>query len=323
MFLFSHPSPLLIPKFLLHPVSYDARYPLGSQQQPKCFRYQAPPNIESKEGGSDDVPVVSSRPMGERENAAAGQAGRGKASGYDHDRTDMRRMGKKQKLRRNFRMISTIGFTTCVMGTWEILLTANTQGLTAGGLAGLFWSVVWCYTGQFFVVMSLAEMASMAPTAGGQYHWVSEFAPRSWQRFLSYCSGWLSKISWQSIIAIDSFIIGNLIQALVVVNDIHYTESRWQGTLLTIASVLGIAAFNVFAAKRLPLAEGIFALVHVFAFVPVVVCLWVLTPTKQTATAFFAQFTDNGAAWPSLAESLMVGQVHRTSTESLLQIQER
>lgn len=93
--------------------------------------------------------------------------------------------------------------------------------------------------------------------------------------------------------------------------------------MLTIASVLGIAAFNVFAAKRLPLAEGIFALVHVFAFVPVVVCLWVLTPTKQTATAFFAQFTDNGAAWPSLAESLMVGQVHRTSTESLLQIQER
>jgi len=69
------------------------------------------------------VPVVSSRPMGERENAAAGQAGRGKASGYDHDRTDMRRMGKKQKLRRDFRMISTIGFTTCVMGTWEILLT--------------------------------------------------------------------------------------------------------------------------------------------------------------------------------------------------------
>ncbi|KAK4903659.1 hypothetical protein LTR66_017999, partial [Elasticomyces elasticus] len=44
--------------------------------------------------------------------------------GYtSNDRRDMKRMGKKQELRRNFRIISTIGFTTCVMGTWEILLT--------------------------------------------------------------------------------------------------------------------------------------------------------------------------------------------------------
>ena len=28
-----------------------------------------------------------------------------------------------------------------------------------------------------------------APTAGGQYHWVSEFAPRRYQKFLSYTSG--------------------------------------------------------------------------------------------------------------------------------------
>jgi choline transport protein len=33
----------------------------------------------------------------------------------------------------------------------------------AGGLAGLFWSLVWCYAGQSFIVLSLAEMASMAP----------------------------------------------------------------------------------------------------------------------------------------------------------------
>lgn len=78
-----------------------------------------------------------------------------------HDQLDMKRLGKKQELTRNFRLVSSIAFTTCVMGTWEILLTANTQGLIAGGLAGLFWSLCWTYTGQFFVVLSLAEMASM------------------------------------------------------------------------------------------------------------------------------------------------------------------
>jgi hypothetical protein len=42
------------------------------------------------------------------------------------------------------------------------------------------------------VVLSLAEMESMAPTSGGQYHWVSEFAPANCQKILSYASGELS-----------------------------------------------------------------------------------------------------------------------------------
>lgn len=106
-----------------------------------------------------------------------------------NDQHDMQRMGKKQEFRRNFRFITTVGFTCCVMGTWEILMTSNTQALLAGGSAALFWSLCWCYTGQTFIVLSLAEMSSMAPTAGGQYHWVSEFAPPGSQRLLSYLSG--------------------------------------------------------------------------------------------------------------------------------------
>lgn len=43
----------------------------------------------------------------------------------------------------------------------------------------MFWAYAWVVAGQFFIVLSLAEMSSMAPTAGGQYHWVNEFAPRN------------------------------------------------------------------------------------------------------------------------------------------------
>lgn len=226
-----------------------------------------------------------------------------------HDKIDMKRMGKKQELTRNFRTFSSIAFTTCVMGTWEILLTANTQGLIAGGSAGLFWSLVWAYAGQAFVILSLAEMASIAPTAGGQYHWVSEFAPRKYQRLLSYTSGWLSTLAWQSIVAVDSFLIGEVILGMIVVNDQSFMAQRWQATLLIIATVLGLAAFNFFAGKRLALAENLFVMFHLLAFLPVVVTLLVMTPEKQTARAVFTQFTDNGAGWSSLGLTTMVGQV--------------
>ena len=37
----------------------------------------------------------------------------------------------------------------------------------------------------------MAEMASMAPIAGAQYHWVSEFAPERYQKILSYLTGYI------------------------------------------------------------------------------------------------------------------------------------
>lgn len=112
------------------------------------------------------------------------------------DQNDMRRLGKKQELRRNFRFTSILGFVAIAMGTWEVILSATAGGLTNGGTGGM----VWMFVGSYFcfgtIVLSLAEMSSMAPTAGGQYRklearflnrrsdtddcadWASEFAPR-------------------------------------------------------------------------------------------------------------------------------------------------
>jgi choline transport protein len=94
---------------------------------------------------------------------------------------------------------------------------------------------------------------------------------------------------------------------MIVLNNPDYVPTGWQGTLFIWAAVIGIALFNIFAAKRLPLAEGIFVTVHVFAFFPVIIILWVFAP-KQTAAAVFTQFTDS-AGWSSTALSVMVGQV--------------
>ena len=89
------------------------------------------------------------------------------------DQFDMNRMNKKQEMRRVFRQFSILSFTCVVMATWEFLLCANSQGLTDGGLSGLFWSYLWTLVGFGLIIASMAEMASMAPTSGGQYHWVS------------------------------------------------------------------------------------------------------------------------------------------------------
>lgn len=61
--------------------------------------------------------------------------------------------------------------------------------LTNGGSAGLIYTWLIAWGGFNAVYASMAEMASVAPTTGGQYHWVSEFAPARFQAFLSYVVG--------------------------------------------------------------------------------------------------------------------------------------
>ena len=105
------------------------------------------------------------------------------------DAANMQRMGKNQQFVRHFRVLSMASFVAIATAVWEIGLFNITPGLTNGGRPGLIYSVLWNFIGFGPIYLSMAEMASMAPIAGAQYHWVSEFAPESLQRALSYFTG--------------------------------------------------------------------------------------------------------------------------------------
>ncbi|KAI6855422.1 hypothetical protein KC323_g8306 [Hortaea werneckii] len=97
-----------------------------------------------------------------------------KYRGTAADQRDMKALGKTQELRRNFKFVTMLGFASTVMASWEVLLVLFKLILTDGGTPNLFWGFLVDACGMLFVYASLAELASMSPTAGGQYHWVSE-----------------------------------------------------------------------------------------------------------------------------------------------------
>lgn len=53
--------------------------------------------------------------------------------------------------------------------TWEWGLASGVFSLTNGGTAGAIWMFLVVCFGMFFVMLSFAEAASIAPTSGGQY----------------------------------------------------------------------------------------------------------------------------------------------------------
>lgn len=78
-------------------------------------------------------------------------------------------MNKAQELRRSFRFLSIFGYSLILGNGWVIALVSAIIPLTNGSSAGGIWMYLIVIIGMTFSTLSMAEMASMAPTAGGQY----------------------------------------------------------------------------------------------------------------------------------------------------------
>lgn len=184
------------------------------------------------------------------------------------------------------------------MGTWQGVLGTIALALGNGGPSGLLYTYIIAYAGFTLVVASMAEMASMAPTSGGQYHWVSEFAPRRVQKLLSYYIGWLSVMGYQIGVTITAFLAGSFIQGLIILNYPEtYIPKSYHTTLLAMAITILVAFFNVFLANQLPLIEGIILVLHFAGWLAVVIVLWVLGPRTE-APLVWNNFQDTGG-WGS------------------------
>ncbi|RMY59087.1 hypothetical protein D0863_12058 [Hortaea werneckii] len=237
----------------------------------------------------------------------------GRPTGTSHDYTDMVRLGRTQELRRTFRSLSVLGLAVTTMSSWVALLVTCRFSLINGGLAGSVWVffVTWACTGT--LVGSLAEMASMAPTSGGQYHWVSEFAPKSQQHFLSFLVGWLAALGWQALIATTAYAASVLILALAALYYPTYLPQNWHQSLLMIGiGCLGTLA-NTFGARRLPLLEYVVLAAHIVGFFCILIPLWVVRPLGEKARAaeVFGSFRNLGG-WESIGTACYVGSITAT-----------
>ncbi|PSK46418.1 Choline transport protein [Elsinoe australis] len=223
-----------------------------------------------------------------------------------HDQRDMVRLGKKQQVKRVFRTWSLLSFTCVVTSTWEYLMLGIDTGLTLGGRAGLFWSYIWSMIFFAFLSASIAEMASMAPTAGGQYHWVSEFAPKKYQKSMSYITAWLSCLSWQAGNAYGNLLTGSMIETIIQLYRPEYELLPWRSTLLVLPGTLAVMLFNIGGHKYLPVLQNVTMIVHIIGCMLCIVTIWVTAPHVRPTDVVFSW--NNTSGYHSMFIVMMIGQ---------------
>ena len=128
----------------------------------------------------------------------------------------------------------------------------------------------------------------MAPTSGGQYHWVSMLSPPSTRQFLGYLTAWLTLTGWQAFVASAAYTTGTLIQGIILLTHPEYatTAKTWHATLIFWGVILLSFTINSFIGKTLARFEGIVFVIHVLGFFATILPL-----------TLFGQPTNSEAVW--------------------------
>ncbi|PWY63121.1 amino acid permease [Aspergillus eucalypticola CBS 122712] len=217
-------------------------------------------------------------------------------SGSDSGARDdlaLARLGKKAVLKRNFGILSIIGLSCTILGTWEGILSTFTIPLENGGSAGAVYSFIFAWTGTACCFVLLSEMASMAPTSGGQYHWCAMLAPYKHMKFLSYITGWLTVIGWQAAFASSSYMAGTEILGAIILGRNSFSSQAYQGTLLMWAVVVVALLVNIIGGKFLPRLETFILMIHILGYFGVLIPMTYMSDHKSTE-AVFKDFTNGG-----------------------------
>lgn len=110
----------------------------------------------------------------------------------DKDEANLVGMGYKQDMRRNYSVISVLGVGFSLTNSWFGISAALITGINSGGPVLIVYGIILIALISTCVAISLSELASAYPNAGGQYFWASELAPRRFANFASYLTGWFA-----------------------------------------------------------------------------------------------------------------------------------
>lgn len=208
-------------------------------------------------------------------------------------------------LQREWNFWAVLGFSACTLCTWEATSALFSGAYLNGGPASVVYGFIVSVLGTLVIGASMAEMASISPIAGAQYHWTAEHAPRSWRAIMSYIQGWVTILGWQAGIASVCFIIATMIQYTALFNYPDYNPQRWHCTLIMIGFGLVAVLGNTLGKRLLPLWETLAGALHVIFFFLVMIGL-LATSDKADNKAVWGTFI-NAGGWPSDGISFCLG----------------
>jgi amino acid transporter len=215
------------------------------------------------------------------------------------DEEKLHQMGYAQELARRMSRFNNFAISFTIISILSGCLTLYYFGLQHGGPPVMLWG--WLLVGVIvlFVGMSMAEICSSYPTAGGLYYWSAKLAPGNSAPAWSWFTGWFNLLGQVAITAGISFGCAYSVSAFLA---LYTNQSYWLSPGHTIA-ILAVILFvqgllNTFNVRLVALLNDISVWWHIIGVLTILVVLLV-APSSHTHQS--ASFLFGSKGWHAFA----------------------
>ncbi|HEX5643225.1 MAG TPA: amino acid permease [Thermoleophilia bacterium] len=193
----------------------------------------------------------------------------------DQDTKDLHSMGYAQELDRSMSKFSNFAVSFTIISILSGCLTLYGYGLLHGGPPVMLWGWLLVGTLVIFAGMSLGEICSAFPTAGGLYYWSAKLAPGNSAPIWSWFTGWFNLLGQVAVTAGISFGCAFSISAFFYILTGSDTWLEPYATILILAVVLFLQGLlNTFSVRLVALLNDVSVYWHLIGVAIIFVLLF-------------------------------------------------
>ncbi|MCJ1378935.1 hypothetical protein MMC17_002034 [Xylographa soralifera] len=219
----------------------------------------------------------------------------------DADEEVLVALGYKQEFKRDFSLLSTFSVSFSVLGLLPSIASTLSYNLAYSGPAGSVWG--WVVAGVLiqFVALSMAEICSSMPTAGGLYYASAVLAPEGWGPLCSWITGWSNFLGQATGPCSVNYALSSMILTAAEIANPDYTAQTFHVYLLLLALLIFEGLLTMNSTKfigRLNVAGTVANIIALVIFV-----IWMpvgsINTPKTNSNEFVWTEIINGTEWPS------------------------
>ena len=220
------------------------------------------------------------------------------------DEKRLHELGYAQELRRTMSGFTNFAVSFTIISILSGCLTLYGYGMNTGGPVLITWG--WPFVGlmTLFVGLSMAEVCSSFPTAGGLYYWSAKLAPRNPAAW-SWFTGWFNFLGQVAITAGIDFGAAFFLNALLDVQW-GFDTRPWHTTVLFAAILVLHGVLNSFGVRLIAVLNNVSVWWHILGVLVIVSVLAFVPAKHQSASFVFTHFVNN-TGWHSTFYVLLLG----------------
>src|SRR5438552_17679060 len=215
------------------------------------------------------------------------------------DERQLAHLGYKQELTRAWSGFTNFAISFTIISVLAGCFTNFSFAWTAGGPVGISigWPVLCCFV--LLVALSMAELTSAMPTAGGPYWWAAKLGGKGW----SWITGWFNIVGLVGIVAGVGYGAAIFLQATLAlygakVFGVNFADTKpshvlHQTFVLFLIILVLYTVVNIFADRLLAIFNNISVFWHVLGVLAIILLLALVPSHHQSASFVFSEHFNN------------------------------